>query len=159
MWNCEAWRAIQHKFQGLFLADFIAVIRLYSQCQKVSFFPNFQRKIPNLKPKKIKNKSSICRVKVGLKLFVQHTGIQWTTLFCIYFVMCGLIAQWPSKFNASIHRLIDDIFFVTKCLVKWAVIWWNLFSFEHLYFLIYPKCTFVRMTAFSLLSMNNYTVL
>ena len=34
---------------GLFLADFIAVIRLYSQCQKVSFFPNFRRKIPNLK--------------------------------------------------------------------------------------------------------------
>ena len=26
-------------------------------------------------------------------------------------------------------------------------------------FLIYPKCTFVRITAFSLLSMNNYTVL
>ena len=35
--------------QGLFLADFIVVIRLYSQCQKVSFFPNFQRKIPNFK--------------------------------------------------------------------------------------------------------------
>ena len=35
--------------QGLFLADFIAVIRLYSQCQKVSFFPNFRRKIPNFK--------------------------------------------------------------------------------------------------------------
>ena len=26
------------------------------------------------------------------------------------------------KFNASIHRLIGDIFFVTKCIVKWAVI-------------------------------------
>ena len=35
--------------QGLFLADFIAIIRLYSQCQKVSFFPNFRRKIPNFK--------------------------------------------------------------------------------------------------------------
>ena len=34
---------------GLFLADFIAVIRLYSQCQKVYFFPNFRRKIPNFK--------------------------------------------------------------------------------------------------------------
>ena len=88
-----------------------------------------------------------------------RTGIQWTTLFCVYFVMCGLIVQWPSKFNASIHRLIGGIFFVTKCIVKWAVIWWNLSSFEHLHFLIYPKCTFVRITAFSLLSMNNYTVL
>ena len=28
----------------------------------------------------------------------------------------------PSKFNASIHRLIGDIFFVTKCIVKSAVI-------------------------------------
>ena len=88
-----------------------------------------------------------------------RTGIQWTTLFCVYFVMCGLIVQWPSKFNTSIHRLIGDIFFVTKCIVKWAVIWWNLSSFGHLHFLIYPKCTFVRITAFSLLSMNNYTVL
>ena len=90
---------------------------------------------------------------------IVRTGIQWTTLFCVYFVMCGLIAQWPSKFNASIHRLIGDIFFVTKCIVKWSVIWWNLFLFEHLHFLIYPKCTFVRITAFRLLSMNNYTVL
>ena len=88
-----------------------------------------------------------------------RTGIQWTTLFCVYFVMCGLIAQWPSEFNTSINRLIGDNFFVTKCIVKWAVIWWNLSSFEHLHFLIYPKCTFVRITAFSLLSMNNYTVL
>ena len=37
------------RLQGLFLADFIAVIRLYSQCQKVSFFPKFRRKIPNFK--------------------------------------------------------------------------------------------------------------
>ena len=88
-----------------------------------------------------------------------RTGTQWTTLFCVYFVMLGLIAQWPSKFNASIHRLIGDIFFVTKCIAKWAVIWWNLLSFEHLHFFIYPKCTFVRITSFSLLSMNNYTVL
>ena len=51
-----------------------------------------------------------------------HTGIQSTTLFCVYFVMCGLIGQWLSKLNASIHRLIGDIFFVTKCIVKWAVI-------------------------------------
>ena len=88
-----------------------------------------------------------------------RTRIQWTTLFCVYFVMCRLIAQWPSKSNASIHRLIGFVFFVTKCIVKWAVIWWNLFTFEHLHFLIYPKCTFVRITAFSLLSINNYTVL
>ena len=88
-----------------------------------------------------------------------RTEIQWTTLFCVYFALRRLIAQWPSEFNTSINRLIGDIFFVTKCIVKWAVIWWNLSSFEHLHFLIYPKCTFVRITAFSLLSMNNYTVL
>ena len=90
---------------------------------------------------------------------IVRTGIQWTSLFCVYFVLCGLITQWPSEFNILIHRLIGDIFFVTQCIVKWAVIWWNLSSFEHLHFLIYPKCTFVRTTAFSLLSMNNYTVL
>ena len=90
-------------------------------------------------------------VSVDVTNYVR-TGIQWTTLFCVYFVMCGQITQWPSEFNTSIHRLIGDIFFVT-------VIWWNLSSFEHLHFLIYPKCTFVRTTAFSLLSMNNYTVL
>ena len=39
-------------FQCLFLADFIAVIGLYSQCQKVSFFPNFWMKIPNFKSEK-----------------------------------------------------------------------------------------------------------
>ena len=90
---------------------------------------------------------------------IVRTGIQWTSLFCVYFVMCGLITRWPSEFNISIHRLIGDIFFVTQCFVTWAVIWWNLSSVEHLHFLIYPKCTFVRTTAFSLLSMNNYTVL
>ena len=100
--------------------------------------------------KKIYNKYSFTNVR---------TGIRWTSLFCVYFVMCGLIAQWPSEFNISIHRLIGNIFFVTQCIVKWAVIWWNLSSFEDLHFLIYPKCTFVRITAFSLLSMNNYTVL
>ena len=36
-----------NQIQGLFLVDFIAVIRLYFQRQKVSFIPNFQRKIPN----------------------------------------------------------------------------------------------------------------
>ena len=80
---------------------------------------------------------------------IVRTEIQWTSLFFVYFVMCGLIAQWPSEFNISIHRLIGDIFFVTQCIVKWTVIWWNLSSFEHLHFLIYPKCTFVRITAFS----------
>ena len=45
--------------QGLFLVDFIAVIGFYSQCQKVLFFPNFWRKIPNFKSeKKIEEKSS-----------------------------------------------------------------------------------------------------
>ena len=39
--------------QGLFLVDFIAVIGLYSQCQIVSFIPNFQRKIPNFKSEKM----------------------------------------------------------------------------------------------------------
>ena len=76
-----------------------------------------------------------------------RTGIQWTSLFCDYFVICGLIAQWPSEFNISIHRLTGDIVFVTKRTVKWAVIWRNLSSFEHLHFLIYPKRTFVRITA------------
>ena len=42
--------------QGLFLANFIAIIGLYSQCQKVSFFPNFWRKIPNFKSDKKSNK-------------------------------------------------------------------------------------------------------
>ena len=39
--------------QGLFLADFIAVIRSYSQCQKVSFFPIFGGKFPISSHKKI----------------------------------------------------------------------------------------------------------
>ena len=42
--------------QGLFLANLIAVIGLYSQCQKVSFFPNFWRKGPNFKSDKKLNK-------------------------------------------------------------------------------------------------------
>ena len=54
--------------QGLFLANFIAVIGLYSQCQKVSFFPNFWRKIPNFKSEKMKKIIIFIRVKVGLKL-------------------------------------------------------------------------------------------
>ena len=78
-----------------------------------------------------------------------------------FFAFISLCAVWSHNDhqNTSIHRLIGDIFFVTKCIVKWAVIWWNLSSFEHLHFFIYPKCTFVRITAFSLLSINNYTVL
>ena len=55
-----------------------------------------------------------------LKLFIEYfslatvrTGIQWTTLFHVYFVMCGLIAQWPPEFNAYMNRLISDIFLVT----------------------------------------------
>ena len=104
-------------------------------------------------------KSDLLTRHWNLKSTTVRTEIQWTTLFCVYFALCRLIAQWASEFDASINRLIGDIFFVTKCIVKWAVIWWNLSSFEHLHFLIYPKCTFVRITAFSLLSMNNYTVL
>ena len=38
--------------QGLFFADLIAVIWLYSQCQKVSFFPIFLRKFPISNQKK-----------------------------------------------------------------------------------------------------------
>ena len=38
--------------------------------------------------------------------------------FCVYFIMCGLIAQWPSKFNASIHRLIGDIFLLQNVLLN-----------------------------------------
>ena len=56
-------------YQGLFLADFIAVIGLYSLCKKVSFFPNFWRKIPNFKSeKKIRKIIIFIMVKVGLKL-------------------------------------------------------------------------------------------
>ena len=40
------------RFQGFFLADFIAVIRSYSQLKIVCFFPNFDTKIPNRKLKK-----------------------------------------------------------------------------------------------------------
>ena len=38
--------------QGLFLADFIVVIGLYSQCQKVSFSPIFGGKFPISNQKK-----------------------------------------------------------------------------------------------------------
>ena len=38
-------------------------------------------------------------------------------------------------------------------MMEFALIWASAFFF------IFPKCTFVRITAFSLLSMNNYTVL
>ena len=50
--------SITHPFQALFLANFIAVIGLYSQCQKVSFFPNFWRNITNFKSEKNEEKSS-----------------------------------------------------------------------------------------------------
>ena len=59
--------------QGLFLADFIVVIRLYSQCQKVSFFSQFSEENSQFQVlKNFENKSSICLVKVGLKMYVQH---------------------------------------------------------------------------------------
>ena len=38
----------EYQIQGLILVDFIAVIGLYSQCQKV-YFSIFFRKIPNFK--------------------------------------------------------------------------------------------------------------
>ena len=38
-------------------------------------------------------------------------------------------------------------------MMEFVLIWASVF------FLIYPKCTFVQITAFSLLSINNYTVL
>ena len=57
-----------HKgFQGLFLADFIAVIRLYSQHQKVYFFPNFRMKIPNSKLEKLRRKIVVLSSKSWLK--------------------------------------------------------------------------------------------
>ena len=71
--------------QGLFLIDFIAVIGLYSQCQIVSFIPNFQRKIPNFKSEKM-----VCfiMVNVGLTLFVQH--VEYSTLHSLLIY----IIQW-----------------------------------------------------------------
>ena len=60
--------------QGLFLANFIAIIGLYSQCQKVSFFPIFGGKFPI--SNQIKNLIKFIifiMVKVGLKLSnIQH---------------------------------------------------------------------------------------
>ena len=44
--------AVKEVLQGLFLVDFLAVIGLYSQGQRVSFFPKFFRKIPNFKSEK-----------------------------------------------------------------------------------------------------------
>ena len=63
--------------QGLFLANFIAVIGLHSQCQKVSFFPILGGKFPNLNKKKKSKKIIIfISVKVGLKLWnVQHCTV------------------------------------------------------------------------------------
>ena len=59
--------------QDLFLANFIAVIRLYSQFQKVSFFSQFSEENSQFQVlKNFENKSSICLVKVGLKMCVQH---------------------------------------------------------------------------------------
>ena len=57
------------------MVDFIAVIGLYSQCQIVSFIPNFQRKFPNFKSEKM-----VCfiMVNVGLTKFVQH--VEYSTL-------------------------------------------------------------------------------
>ena len=69
---------MHHIIQGLFLANFIAVVGLYSQCQKVSFFPNFWRKIPNFKSeKKFEENSSFL---VGLKLSnIQHCTVSYHT--------------------------------------------------------------------------------
>ena len=53
--------------QGLFLADFIAVIWLYSQCQKLSF-PQFSEE--NFKSEtNSENNGCYITVKVGLELF------------------------------------------------------------------------------------------
>ena len=67
--------------QGLFLTDFIAVIGLYSQCQKVSFFPNFWRKIPNFKSEKNSKKNHhFMKVKDGLKMWnIQHCTVSYNT--------------------------------------------------------------------------------
>ena len=67
--------------QGLFLANFIAVIGIYSQCQKVSFFPNFWRKIPNFKSEKILKKNHhFYHSKIWLKLLnIQHYAVSYKT--------------------------------------------------------------------------------
>ena len=72
---------LQNLKQGLFLTNFIAVIGLYSQCQKVSFFPNLLRKIPNFKSEKNLNKNHhFIMVKVGLNLLnIQHCTVSYNT--------------------------------------------------------------------------------
>ena len=67
--------------QGLFLADFIVVIGLYCQWQKVSFFPIFGGKFPISNQKKIRRKINIfIMVKVGLKLLnIQHCRVSYNT--------------------------------------------------------------------------------
>ena len=70
--------------QGLFLANFIAVIGLHSQCQKVSFFPNFGRNIPNFKSKKkFEENNNFYQCKSWLKT------VECSTLH-------SLIMQWIS---------------------------------------------------------------
>ena len=61
---------------GLYLADFRAVIRLYSQCQKVSFSPNFSEE--NSQFYFVVNDRNHIIVKDDLKLFVQH--VEYSTL-------------------------------------------------------------------------------
>ena len=84
-------------FQGLFLVDFIAVIGLYSQCQKVSFFPNFWRKIPNFKSEK----SFLSWQKLVYT-------VEYSTLHCLieYIMQWGLYVNTTAKF-----RFIFDVFY------------------------------------------------
>ena len=58
---------------GLIFGRFYSLIRLYSQRQKVSFFSQFSEENFQFQVgKKFKEESLFCRVKVGLKLFVQQ---------------------------------------------------------------------------------------
>ena len=48
-------------FKGLFSVHFMAEIRLYSQWQIISFFPNFCPKIPNSKDQEICYQTKVFR--------------------------------------------------------------------------------------------------
>ena len=82
--------------QGLFFVDFIAVIRLYSQCQKASFIPNFQRKIPNFKSEK--------------KWLFYH-GKCWLKIVC---TVCGI-------FNISQSHIIHRTMLIIQLNSKYEV--------------------------------------
>ena len=53
LWNKDDQGSNKVCIQGIFFVHFMAEIRLYSQWQIISFFPNFCPKIPNPKNQKI----------------------------------------------------------------------------------------------------------